>query len=255
LFQESGLQHAISPEKIFDSNWKELFLFLNDRLSSVKQEYIISALGPNHLSILLTIANFYLLALIDSKCDYHKCYSEAFSTICCAVEVQRTGYKEICSIDSDLFVYYFFLNLDDSALISRLLKEGDINEYPLTLCLDVYRCYKSCNYHRFWRLWDSMDCLKQAALSRHAKSLGQHAEKAIFMAYKNKRFPYPESKFKRYTSLPATSKYHVDSKGVNFCVAQKAEFFNLDEMQTLRFNFADMPNLNCIKDSQSTYES
>jgi hypothetical protein len=29
----------------------------------------------------------------------------------------------------------------------------------------------------------------------------------------------------------------------------------LDEMQTLRFNFADMPNLNCIKDSQSTYES
>lgn len=242
----------MSPEKVFDSNWEELFFFLSDRLSSVKQEFIISALGPNHLTILCTIANFYLFAILNSKCDYHKCYSEAYSTICCAVEIHRKHFQEYSSMYCDLFVYYFFLNLDDTVLIVKLLRECDISEYPLTLCLDVYRCYKTCNYHRFWKLWGSMDCLKQAALSRYAKRLGIGAQNVISMAYRNKRLYYPENKFQLYTGMLASHKFHVDSKGVNFCVTQRADCVKLDDLQTLPFNVSEMPNLNCINDNWDT---
>ena len=246
LLQESGLQQAISPEKVFDSDWKELFFFLSDRLSSVKQEFIISALGPEHLPILYTIANFYLFAMLDPNCHYHKCYSEAYSSVCCAAQVHRTKCKDSFTLDDNIFIYHFFLNLDDSVLMTKLLKENDITRYPLSLCLEVYKCYKFCNYHRFWKLWDSLDCLKQAALSRHAKSLGKSAESVIYKAYKSKNLRYPENKFQRYTCMPATEKYNVDSKGINFSGAQKTDQGIVDDLRELPYNISDLPDLDGI---------
>ena len=215
----------------------------------MKQEFIISSLGPNQLYILHTIVNFYLFAMLDSKCDYHKCHSEVYSTMCCAVQLHKTYHKDFSTIDENMFVYYVFLNLQDSVLVANLLKQNDTTKYPFSLCFEVYICYKSCNYHRFWKIWDSLDCLKQAALSRHAKSLGQNAERVIVGAYKSKNLRYPEYKFLHYTCMPATGKYFVDNKGVNLS-EQTADDIKLDELQRLTYNVTHMPNLDSITDNQ-----
>ena len=224
-------------EQFNSKSWKDLFTFLSDRLSSIKQEFVISALGPSHLPILLTIANFYLFAILDPKCDYHKCYSEAYSTVCYAVQVYRTQNQELGALDHNIFIYHFFLNMDDSTFVAKLLKQGDINRFPMSLCADVYRSYISCNYHRFWILWDSLDCLKQAALSKHARSIAKKAECIISKAYKSKNLRFSEDKYLRYTCKPLIEKEKENSKSV-------INTSNVD--LDLRYNCSNIPKVNMI---------
>ena len=239
MFQVSGLHNSRCLEQFNSKSWKDLFVFLSDRLSSIKQEFVISALGPNHLTILLTIANFYLYAILDPQCDYHKCYSEAYSTVCYAVQVYHGQFKQLDALDHDIFIYHFFFNMDDTPCVVKLLQQGDLEKFPMSLCVDVYKSYISCNYHRFWNLWDSLDCFKQAALSKHARYLAQKAECIISKAYKSKNFRFSEDKYLRYTCKSVYKKENQSSQSVINSSKKDVD---------LSYNCSNIPKINMVMD-------
>eukprot|EP00116_Pleurobrachia_bachei_P006989 sb/3467251/ len=196
----------------------DLFNFLGDRLASVKQEFVMGELNAGHISILISIAKFFLFAITRVPGEQHKAFSEAYSTVCLAYKTWLTSPGcDLSNIDNELLIYYYLMNVESVVEFDTLLKQRGISCPHVRRLLDIFRVIQSGNYHRFRVLWDhDLNLLEKAALTESVFGLSRRAQTVISTAFKSKKLSYPIGKFQKYTFVTSVGDLNISNERITF---------------------------------------
>ena len=217
LLSLAGISFDITPENLNlfkDTKWKRLFPFVSDRFSSVKQEFVVGSYTEQHIDILLPIVKFYLFAMLDKNSDnYHRNISETHSTLCLCRNLIKQSPENLGEQSREIVILYFLFNIHDDLVIVELIKS--YKWLRRSVCVDLYKAYKTHNYHRFYAIVSSLSILSQACLSRHILDFRHHVSRVIFSGYKNQRLSYPFKKYLQYVFI-SSSDFNFKETGDRF---------------------------------------